>query len=213
LRATNAISTLPEVCHVVSEQVYLRLFMLLGASLLVTSCAMVGPDFQKPEADVTEAWSEVDEPEINTESIDYREWWKNFNDPVLDTLIQTAYDQSLTLQIAGLRVYEARAILGVAAGTLYPQAQSARASATAFQLSENADPIANLPPAVGSLVDPSFNRYGMSLDAAWELDFWGRFRRGVESADANLAASIATYDDILVTLTGGGHRLRAAENP
>lgn len=74
LRATNAISTLPEVCHVVSEQVYLRLFMLLGASLLVTSCAMVGPDFQKPEADVTEAWSEVDEPEISTESIDYREW-------------------------------------------------------------------------------------------------------------------------------------------
>jgi outer membrane protein TolC len=53
----------------------------------------------------------------------------------------------------------------------------------------------------------------MSLDAAWELDFSGRFRRGVESADANLAASIATYDDILVTLTGGGHRLRAAENP
>lgn len=202
MRAINAIMTLHGVCHIFSQHVYARILALLGATLLVSSCAMVGPDFQKPEADVTEAWSGVDEPGISTESIDYRDWWKNFNDPVLDTLIQTAYEQNLTLQVAGLRVYEARAILGVAAGTLYPQAQSARASATAFQLSENADPIANLPPAVGSLVDPSFNRYGMSLDAAWELDFWGRFRRGVESADANLAASIATYDDILVTLTG-----------
>ena len=90
---------------------YTRIWTLLGVTLLVSGCAMVGPDFEKLEADVTEAWSEVDEPEITTESVDYREWWKNFNDPVLDALIQAAYEQSLTLQIAGLRVYEARAIL------------------------------------------------------------------------------------------------------
>jgi outer membrane protein TolC len=71
-----------------------------------------------------------------------------------------------------------------------------------WELSENAEPISNLPPAIGSLVDTSFERYALNLDAAWELDFWGRFRRGVESADANLAATIATYDDFLVTLTG-----------
>jgi NodT family efflux transporter outer membrane factor (OMF) lipoprotein len=71
-----------------------------------------------------------------------------------------------------------------------------------LQISENAEPVSNLPSVVSDLVDTDFNRYGTSLDAAWELDFWGRFRRGVESADANLAASLATYDDFLVTLTG-----------
>ena len=107
------------MCHIVSQHGHARILALLGATLLVSSCAMVGPDFQKPEADVAGAWSGVDEPGVITESIDYRDWWKNFNDPVLDTLIQTAYEQNLTLQVAGLRVYEARAILGVAAGTRY----------------------------------------------------------------------------------------------
>lgn len=165
---------------------------------------MVGPDFQKPEAAIPEKWSGVDDKEgvVDEERVEHREWWKNFNDPTLDTLIQMAYEQNLPLQIAGLRVYEARAVLGVAASTLYPQSQRATASAGAVQLSENADPIANLPPAVGSLVDTSFSNYRLGLDAAWELDFWGRFRRGVESADAHLAATVTTYEDVLVTLTG-----------
>jgi NodT family efflux transporter outer membrane factor (OMF) lipoprotein len=164
---------------------------------------MVGPDFEKPEAEVAASWSDTEEEQtVVTESVEHRDWWKNFNDPVLDKLIQTAYEQNLTLQIAGLRVYEARAILGFASGTLYPQAQGASGSAANINISENADPIANLPPSVGSLVDTRFDRYAMSMDAAWELDFWGRFRRGLESADANLAATIATYDDFLVTLTG-----------
>jgi NodT family efflux transporter outer membrane factor (OMF) lipoprotein len=164
---------------------------------------MVGPDFEKPEAEVAASWSDADVDQVVvTESVEHREWWKNFNDPVLDKLIQTAYEQNLTLQIAGLRVYEARAILGYASGTLYPQVQGANGSAANINISENADPIANLPPSVGSLVDTRFDRYAVGVDAAWELDFWGRFRRGLESADANLAATIATYDDFLVTLTG-----------
>ena len=192
----------PTECHVVSGGLVARFSIVLTAVLLVSGCAVVGPNFQKPDAAVNEAWSDAEEQAISAEPAEHREWWKNFNDPVLDTLIQTAYEQSLTLQVAGLRVYEARAILGVAAGTLYPQGQSIGASASRIELSENAEPISNLPPAVGSLVDTSFSNYRLGLDAAWELDFWGRFRRGVESADANLAATIATYDAILVTLTG-----------
>jgi NodT family efflux transporter outer membrane factor (OMF) lipoprotein len=179
-----------------------RLSIGLASALLVSSCAMVGPDFKKPEAVVDDAWSESESPEVATESQEHREWWKSFNDPTLDTLIETAYRQSLTLQIAGLRVYEARAILGVAAGALYPQGQTANASVRGIRLSENAEPVANLPPALGSMFDTRFTNYGVGVNAAWELDFWGRFRRGVESADAHLAASIATYDDFLVTLTG-----------
>jgi outer membrane protein TolC len=153
--------------------------MALAAAIGTSACTMVGPDFEKPEAEVAASWSDADvEQAVVTESVEHRDWWKNFNDPVLDKLIQTAYEQNLTLQIAGLRVYEARAILGFASGTLYPQVQGANGSAANINISENADPIANLPPSVGSLVDTRFDRYAMSVDAAWELDFWGRFRRG-----------------------------------
>lgn len=192
------------VSHPTGNRTRILPAVLVSSALLVSGCAMVGPDFQKPEAEVPEKWSSVSDEEgiVRSETADHREWWKNFNDPILDTLIQMAYEQSLTLQIAALRVYEARAILGVAASTLYPQSQRATASAGSVRLSENAEPIANLPPAVGSLVDTSFSNYRLGLDAAWELDFWGRFRRGVESADANLAATVATYEDVLITLTG-----------
>ena len=96
----------------------MRLITLLSTALLVAGCTMVGPDFKKPDAVVPPgAWSDVDQALIAAEPAEYREWWKNFNDPVLDNLIQKWYAQSLTLQIAGLRVYEARAILGVVAGS------------------------------------------------------------------------------------------------
>ncbi len=93
---------------------------MLAAMLLNTGCVMVGPDFKKPDADVSEKWIDGTDPAVKTESVEYREWWKNFNDRALDTLIQKAYEQNLILQIAGLRVHEARAILGLAAGSLYP---------------------------------------------------------------------------------------------
>lgn len=168
----------------------------------LSACTMVGPDFETPEAEVADSWSSLDDSAISAAPEDHREWWKNFNDPALDRLIEKSYQDNLGLQIAGLRVYEARALLGFAAGTLYPQRQSVSGSAATLEISENAEPISNLPSVVGDLVDTDFNQYSTTLDAAWEMDFWGRFRRGVESADANLAGSLATYDDFLVTLTG-----------
>ena len=74
--------------------------------------------------------------------------------------------------------------------------------ATHVELSENAEPISYLPDPVVDAADLSFKNYGVGIDALWEVDVWGRFRRGIEAADANLAGSIANYDDMLVTLTG-----------
>ncbi len=173
--------------------------LLIAACVLLPGCIMVGPDYETPDAHVEQQWLAAQEAAVEASSAEHGSWWENFNDPVLDELIQRAYAQNLGLQVAGLRVYEARALLGFATGTLYPQSQSVRGSAASIELSENADPVAAIPPG---LFDTDFDRYGTSLDAAWELDFWGRFRRGVESADANLAASVANYDDFLVTLTG-----------
>jgi len=165
---------------------------LLILVLLVGGCA-VGPDFVRPDAPSEEEWIDSDVPQIKTEPADLTDWWKVFNDPVLDSLIETSYRQNLPLQIAGLRIMEARAQLGVATGSQYPQLQQVSGSAAAVQISDNA------PNALAA--DKFYYDYQLGFDAAWEMDFWGRFRRGVESAQANYLASIAGYDNALVTIT------------
>jgi NodT family efflux transporter outer membrane factor (OMF) lipoprotein len=154
----------------------------------------VGPDFVKPEAKVSPDWSQKDNAAINTKSAADSAWWKAFNDPVLDQLIQLAYKQNLSLQIAGLRILEARAQLGYATGQRWPQVQVATGSATAVGISKNS---ASYIPGF----DSQFGNYQVGFDAAWELDFWGKYRRGVQSESAALYGSVADYDDALVSLT------------
>lgn len=169
-----------------------RLFVFLFIGLLVSACTTLGPDFTTPEADVADEWIDIENTKVSPEQTEYAEWWQVFNDPVLDSLIETAYQQNLTLQIAGLRVLEARAQLGIAVGNLYPQVQQARGGATYNSISENA--------ANTRGIDLNSWDFDAGFDAAWELDFWGKFERGIESADASLLANMAAYDDFLVSL-------------
>jgi len=166
--------------------------VLVTAIFSITGCTMVGPDFVKPEAPVETEWMEARDPEIKTEPSDYKEWWAIFNDPVLNNLVETAYQQSLPLQISGIRILQARAQLGVVIGNAYPQLQQGRGGAQYNRLSENS------PNSLNS--DNSFWQYDAGFDVAWELDIWGKFRRAIESGVANLEASIADYDDVLVSL-------------
>ena len=107
----------------------LNRFRLLGklrsalffALTLLTGCTMVGPDFLRPSTKVSDQWLEAHDSRVETSPAVYREWWKAFNDPVLEDLIQTAYQQNLPLRIAGVRVFEARAQLGIAIGEFFPQ--------------------------------------------------------------------------------------------
>jgi NodT family efflux transporter outer membrane factor (OMF) lipoprotein len=167
---------------------------LIALVFLTGGCAMVGPNYVKPPVQEPKEWMEKEDPQIKSEPTDFGEWWKLFNDPVLDSLIETAYQQNLPLRIAGIRILEARARLGIATGTLYPQQQVGVGSYTRTSASTTQ---ANFPPGF----DSSFSNYGLSFDAAWELDFWGRFRRAVQSSLGNLEATIADYDDTLVTLS------------
>ncbi len=175
---------------------------VLGMALLSAGCVTVGPDFETPEAKLDSDWIDESRSEVNDSAGPDPAWWNVFGDPELNALIERAYAENLSLQAAGLRIYEARAILGVVAGSLYPQSQNATASAGSRRLSPNAPPIAGLPDDVRSRFGSSQDVYQAGFDAAWELDFWGRFRRGVEAAEANLAASVANFDSVLVMLTG-----------
>ncbi|MBW2688505.1 MAG: efflux transporter outer membrane subunit [Deltaproteobacteria bacterium] len=167
--------------------------LVLGVTLLFSGCAKIGPDFTTPPSPVADSWFEQENQQLTSTAESNEQWWTVFNDPVLNLLIEESYQQNLGLQIAGLRILEARAQLGIATGNLYPQQQQLLGGAAAVGNSKNA---ANT--AGGDLY---YKSLGSSMDAAWELDFWGKFRRGVEAADAQYLASAANYEDVMVTLT------------
>jgi NodT family efflux transporter outer membrane factor (OMF) lipoprotein len=175
-----------------NKSTILRSVIILTAMVLFMSGCAVGPDFVKPRAPVPGQWMEAKDPAIRAARAEYSAWWKVFNDPVLNSLIEAARAQNLPLQIAGIRVFEARAQLGIAIGNLYPQSQQVGGSYTRTRSSQNTKDV---------LRSPNYNSWQMGFDATWELDVWGKFRRSIESGVGNLDATIATYDDILVTLT------------
>ena len=171
-----------------------NLAFVLCLCLLQFGCTQLGPDFESPEAPVTNEWTETAQDNIKSDSADFSDWWTSFNDPALDLLIENAYQQNLPLQVAGIRILEARARLGIAVGNQYPQQQRIRGGVTATELSENQ---ANF----NSALDDTYSEGNFGFDFGWELDMWGRFARGIQAADADLMATIADYDDVLVSLT------------
>lgn len=168
------------------------IFSVIVLTLLFTGCA-TGPDYIKPKAQEPEKWIKESDPAINTESTDLSKWWTVFNDPALDSLIIKACNQNLPLRIAGIRILEARAQLGIAFGNIFPQQQQIAGGYTYTNLSENG--------ANTLLGDIDYGDVSVGFDAAWELDFWGKFRRAIESGVGSMEASVANYDDMLVTLT------------
>jgi NodT family efflux transporter outer membrane factor (OMF) lipoprotein len=159
---------------------------------VVTGGCMVGPDYRKPPAPVADQWLVTGAPRVETEAESRDRWWQVFGDPALDALVDAAYKQNLTLQAAGLRVIEAQARRGIAIGALFPQTQQVSGAYTRTRSSLNRQFVA---PGTRD-----FNTYQVGFDAAWELDFWGRFRRAIEVSDAELLAAVADYDDVLVSL-------------
>ena len=168
---------------------------LLGVLSALSGCA-VGPNFTKPEAEVAREWRTQGDPRLSTQAEVDTQWWKSFGDPTLDHLVDLAYRQNLPLQIAGLRIVEARAQLGIFTGQQYPQVQVATGSAAAVGVSENSANVAGI-----GAFDRHYLEYQLGFDAIWELDFWGKYRRGVESGTASLLASVAEYQSSLVSLT------------
>ncbi len=169
---------------------------LIALTLLLSGCIKVGPDYVQPPAPIQQQWLESKDPQIKRKPGEHREWWKMFKDPVLDSLVETAYQQNLTVRTAGIRILQTRAELGIAVGALYPQSQGALGGYGHFKVSEEFNALGFPPPA-----DRTFEGWTIGLDSAWELDFWGKFRRNIDSATAGLEASIADYDNVLVTLT------------
>jgi NodT family efflux transporter outer membrane factor (OMF) lipoprotein len=167
---------------------------LLAAALSLSACTTLGPDYQEPEI----AWLQDWQPDLyelpqTHKAVDLRFWWELFNDPALNQLIGAAKRDSLQLRVAGLRVLESRALLGIAASGLYPQVQQV-GGAISYVNSRQYGGNAPAP-------DQSFGAYEVGFNLAWELDFWGRFKRAIESADAAFFSSIANQRDAQVLVS------------
>jgi len=165
---------------------------ILIACFLLTqliACTLIGPDFEKPEVTLQDEWIDLGEDELEASDVKQSKWWLVFNDPVLNRLVEIAWQQNNSLEIAGLRVLEAQAQLGIAEGNRYPQSQVVFGDAT------------RVSPANTAGGGSNFSTYSLGASASWELDFWGRFKRGIESADAAFLASIAARDQVMILLT------------
>jgi NodT family efflux transporter outer membrane factor (OMF) lipoprotein len=159
----------------------------------------VGPNYVTPPAPIAHDWIDADDKRMSKDTDDLSKWWKNFDDPVLDDMICAAYQQNLTLREAGFRILQARAQLGIAVGNLFPQSQFVNGSYTSNALSGETA-VNNTNNSSGISRVRNFGQWSYGFALAWEVDFWGRFRRSVESTGASLDASVHDYDDVLVTL-------------
>jgi NodT family efflux transporter outer membrane factor (OMF) lipoprotein len=155
----------------------------------------VGPNYCRPAVPVAEQWIDAADVRVRGEYGDDSHWWMAFNDPALNWLVQTAYQQNLTLREAGFRVLEARATFAIAVGSFFPQTQNLNGDYQRIAVSEE---VANRQ----AIQERFYSQWDWAFNLAWELDFWGRFRRAIEASCANLDASVESYDDVLVTLVG-----------
>ena len=182
------------------------LVLTLAATGCTVGC-MVGPDYRPPATQPPSQWSEPLAGGETGRSADLTAWWRGFRDPELDSLVQRALRANLDLRIAQARVREARAERGLADAGLWPRVDL-RAPPPGKSRAATSPCSATLLPPGTPLTS---NVYQGGFDASWELDLFGGDRRGVEAADADLAAAGFSRADAQVTPGGGGGpELRAA---
>ena len=128
----------PRVLGIGALAVWLILSSGCGLSNWVQNRFKVGPEYcEPPAAAVAPSWIESDNDRLSLSPPQRPEWWSGFNDPVLTLLIETGYEQNLTLREAAWRVNQAQAVRAITAGNLFPQTQQAFGEFDRIQNSEN----------------------------------------------------------------------------
>jgi NodT family efflux transporter outer membrane factor (OMF) lipoprotein len=162
--------------------------------MLALAACNVGPKFVKPTVQLPTGWSQNDPRLASNQAVNLA-WWSAFKDENLNRLIEYAYQENLPLQVAGLRILEARAQLAIAVGQQYPQVQLASAHVAAVGLSEHA------PNSGAATIDRNFGDFQVGFDVLWEADIWRKYANGVKAEEADYLSTVADYDGALVSLT------------
>jgi outer membrane protein, multidrug efflux system len=203
-----AIESLISACHRLRGA---RGALIALTAMLLCSCKL-GPNYTRPDLQVPDQWSAESQRAFDRslasralpEPPSATPWWKIFGDPTLDRLMDSAVRQNLDVRQAALRIAESRAQRDVIAAALYPSLSGSGLGART-RMSENGIASALSGGTAGGAATsapPSwFNFFQVGFDATWELDLFGRVRRGVEAADANVRSAEAARSDAIVSLT------------
>jgi outer membrane protein, multidrug efflux system len=172
------------------------LLILAAALILAVAGCMVGPDYHPPVMRLPAQWNGNDErpAELQTGTNDLSRWWRSFDDPLLDEIVEQALTSNLDQKIAVARIREERAYLVISRAGLFPTIDLS-GSYTRQRYSANT-PFGFFP----QLLPRDENIYQAGFDASWELDVFGGIRRGVQASQAELGASIENSRDVRVTL-------------
>ena len=151
----------------------------------------VGPNYKRPNTDAPTAYRGLTAEEAasaSTQSLGEQKWWEVFQDEELQKLIRTALQQNYDARIAATHVLEAQAQVGLARANQLP---TVSVSGTGTGLRN---------PATGPIPSYSFNFGRVTANAAWDVDFWGKYRRGTEAARANLLSTDWAREEVNATL-------------
>ena len=185
---------------------FLCLNLLIAVAALSMGACSVGPDYKRPAVNAPASFrgvSPAEEPgpvsapaasnpaasgSPSTGSLGDEKWWEVFEDKELQELIRTALKNNYDARIAATRVLEAQAQLGITRADQLPS----------LSVGANVTGVQN--PQVGPIPGYQLTQGQVSASAAWNLDFWGRYRRATEAARANLLGSEWAQKEVMSTL-------------
>ncbi|HEY0686591.1 MAG TPA: efflux transporter outer membrane subunit [Steroidobacter sp.] len=175
---------------------------IVVSSALLSACA-VGPDFKAPEPALPQQWRDA---AVTADAVE-QQWWKQFHDATLDGLVERALSNNADVQIATLRVAQSRVLRNAESSARWPNVSASAAyqrerqseNGTATRMIDLIAPAGNRDQIVSLLSEP-FSVYQGGFDVGWELDLWGRVRRSIEAADANLRMSDEDLRDARLSL-------------
>jgi NodT family efflux transporter outer membrane factor (OMF) lipoprotein len=181
-----------------------KMIWIAVGSLLLGACA-VGPDFKAPEPALPPQWQDT----AATRDAIQQQWWKQFHDATLDDLVARALANNAEVRIATLRLAQSRVLRNTESSARWPNV-NASASYQRERQSENGSATRMIdliaPPGgrdqIVSLLSEPFSVYQGGFDVGWELDLWGRVRRSIEAADANVRMSEEDLHDAQLSLVG-----------
>lgn len=158
-------------------KVTLTRFQVAALALVLAACSSIsGPEYSRPEVATKQSWSQSDATLISGADTIRPDWWRNFGDPLLDELIATALDNNLDLRILAARVGVAEANTTQANATRLPTLDSALGAS--FQKAEGGDVSRSVSHATA---------------LGWEVDIWGKLKKGVAAQSAEYRASEADW--------------------
>lgn len=184
MQPSHRISTDPSAAFRLGFCLSILVFLLLASG-----CNPVGPNYALPEPRLLPEWSQTAPMYVSATPApeDLATWWRQFNDPVLNDLIDKALVGSPDLHLAQARLRESRARRNLANAGLFPSVDLSGSGSRSKGSEETGGGTTN-------------DFYTAGFDASWEIDVFGGLRRGVEAAQADLETSQANYHDTQVSL-------------